>query len=69
MPKRTPGPRSKRGRPQKILDWFEANPGGQLTQREFFELFNVKTKTYATEILRSLAADGIERVMVIRRKP
>lgn len=66
---RTPRPRPRHGRPQRILDWFAENPGAALSQREFFDKFDIKSKTYATEILRSLAKEGIEMVRVIRRKP
>ena len=66
-PKRRP--RAKHAQPQQILDWFAENPGSLLTYREFFDRFGISSKTYATEVLRGLAEDGIERVLVIRRKP
>lgn len=60
--------KSRFGRPKKALDFFEANPGAELSVRDALHKFGV-TKHYSSDFFRGLKKDGIEVVKIVRRKP
>lgn len=50
--------KSRFGSPKKALDFFEENPGAELTVRDALHKFGV-TKHYSSDFFRALCCSGL----------
>ncbi|WP_421883243.1 hypothetical protein [Methylibium sp.] len=61
--------RDANGVPQRLIDYFKANPDEELTFPDITVKFGISTG-YARDLVRSLAPTlGLEVVRIVRRKP